>query len=231
MKVERILITGASRGIGQATAVRLARSGRELLLHGRDVDALREVEALVIQRGGSARIVTGDLSRSEGVESLVEAVASPLTSLVNNAGVAIVKPLMEITLREWEESLALNLTAPFLLCQALAPRMAAGGTIVNVLSVAARQGFPGWGAYCAAKFGLEGLSQCLRQELRSAGVRVVNVYPAATATGLWNGVAGSWPRERMLSPEEVAEAVAFALERPDQVLLSELVVGHLTGTL
>lgn len=230
--MERVLITGASRGIGRALALRLARPGRELLLHGRAAAALGEVERLVKERGGDASSLTADLARPQEVEALAQAAGTPpLTALVNNAGVAIVKPLSELTLREWEESLAINLTAPFLLARTLAPRMGAGATIVNVLSVAARQGFPGWGAYCATKFALEGLSQCLREELRPAGVRVVNVYPAATSTGLWDGVAGVWPRERMLPPEEVAEIIAFALERPHEVLVSELTVGHRAGTL
>ncbi len=232
MRVERILITGASRGIGRALALRLARPGRELLLHGRAAAALGEVENLVRERGGAARSLTGDLARPREVDALAEAAGEhPLAALVNNAGVAVVKPLAELTLREWEKSLAINLTAPFLLCRALVPRMGPGATIVNVLSVAARQGFPGWGAYCATKFALEGLSQCLREELRPAGIRVVNVYPAATSTELWDGVAGVWPRERMLAPQEVAETIAFALERPQEVLVSELSVGHRAGTL
>jgi len=230
--VERILITGASRGIGRAVALRLAKAGRELLLHGRDPRSLEASARQVRERGGQARTVVADLAQAPEVEALAAvAGGEPLAALVHNAGVAVVKPTPELTLEEWQRSLAVNVTAPFLLSRRLAPSMPAGATIVHVLSVAARQGFSGWAAYCASKFALEGFSQCLRQELRAAGVRVVNVYPSATATELWDGVAGHWPRERMLAPEQVAEAVAFAVERPGEVLVPEIFIGHVTGTL
>lgn len=229
---ERILVTGASRGIGRAIAERLAVPGRLLLLHGRDRDALAETCARVEAAGGHATPLVHDLRHAEGVAALIADVgADPLHGLVNNAGSAVVKPAGEVTLEEWNDSLAVNLTAPFVLCQRLAPCMPRDGTIVNVLSVAARQGFAGWSAYCAAKFAIEGVSQCLREELRSAGVRVVNVYPAATATALWDGVAGEWPRERMLAAAEIAEAVHFALTRPAGVVVESLAIGNVGGNL
>ncbi len=230
--MERILITGASRGIGRAVALRLAKAGRELLLHGRDSGSLEETARQVRECGGQARTVVANLAEAPAVEALAAAAGDEaLAALVHNAGVAVVKPTLELTLEEWQRSLAVNVTAPFLLSRCLVPCIPPGGTIVHVLSVAARQGFPGWAAYCASKFALEGFSQCLREELRGAGVRVVNVYPSATSTELWDGVAGRWPRERMLAPEQVAEAVAFALERPGEVLVPEIFIGHVVGTL
>ena len=230
--MERLLVTGASRGIGRAIAVRLAEPGRELILHGRDEAALTAAASEAVRRGAAVRTVTGDLCTPEGVRQTAEVGGEgPLFALVHNAGSAVVKPLEQISIAEWRQSLELGVTAPFLLTQALLPRLEAGAVIVHVLSVAARQGFPGWGAYCAAKFALEGLSQCLRAELRGRGVRVVNVYPAATASALWSSVPGDWPRERMLAPAEVAEAVAYALGRPPAVLVEGLTVGHVSGTL
>ena len=228
--MERILVTGSSRGIGRAIAERLAGPGRELILHGRDVSALAVVEASVVARGGSAHTVRGDLTKHETIKRLAAAVGdATLTALINNAGGAVVKPLEAISRVEWEESLGVGVTAPFLLAQSLLPRLAPGSSIVNVMSVAARRGFAGWSAYCAAKFALEGLAQALREELRGRGVRVINVYPSATDTGLWDGVPGAWPRERMIVPSEVAEAVAYALSRPAGVLVESVEVGDLSG--
>ncbi len=230
--MERVVITGASRGIGRAIAERLAEAGRELILHGRDEAALAGVRAAVEERGGCASTVTADLGTVGGVDALVSAVGDgPLAALVNNAGGAVVKPFDEVSTGEWEDSLFVGVTAPFLLVQRLLPRLGRGSSVVNVLSIAARRGFSGWSAYCAAKFALEGTSQCLREELRPRGVRVINVYPAATATRLWDGIPGEWPRERMIRPAEVAEAVAYALSRPAGVLVESIEVGYISGAL
>jgi NAD(P)-dependent dehydrogenase (short-subunit alcohol dehydrogenase family) len=145
---------------------------------------------------------------------MVEAVgAEPLDSLVNNAGIAVVKPLDAITLEEWQAMLAINVTAPFLLTKAFAAKMQPGASIVNVLSIAAKTGFPNWSSYCMTKFALEGFSQAVREELRPRGIRVINLYPAATDTDIWNSVDGDWPREKMMQPSEIADAVAYALSR------------------
>jgi NAD(P)-dependent dehydrogenase (short-subunit alcohol dehydrogenase family) len=230
--VKRVLITGASRGIGRAVAERLAAPGRTLLLHGRDNRGLAETARRVRGRGAASAELTFDLRAREEVLALAAAAGSePLTGLVNNAGVTVVKPFAAVTASEWEDSLAVNVTAPFLLCRALAPAMPRGAAIVNVLSIAARRGFPGWSAYCASKFALEGLTRCLREELRGDGVRVVGIYPSATDTPLWEGVAGEWPRDKMLPPEEVADAVVYALTRPAEVMVDEVSLGHQAGEL
>ncbi len=230
--MKRIVITGASRGIGRAVAGRLAEPGRELVLHGRDEGALAEVAGLVEARGAAAGVCVADLADPAGVRTLVAAAGTqPLDALVNNAGGAVVKPFEEVGLREWEEGIAVTVTAPLLLVQGLVPLLGRGSSIVNVLSIAARRGFPNWSAYCAAKFALEGLALCLREELRPRGIRVVNVYPAATRTRLWDGIRGSWDRDRMLPPEEVAEAIAFALSRPPASAVESVEVGDVSGPL
>lgn len=230
--LERMLITGASRGVGRAIAERLAEPGREIVLHGRDEAALAETAAQVERRGASARIVTADFARPEQVQRMADSLAgSELYALVNNAGVAVVKPVEQVTLDEWQQQIAVTLTAPFLLIQRLLPCLPRGASIVNVLSVAARQGFAGWSAYCAAKFALDGFSQSLREELRPRGVRVISVYPAATDTRLWNDVAGTWERARMLPPAAVADTVAFVLSQPAAVAVESITVGDVSGPL
>ena len=155
----------------------------------------------------------------------------PLDLLVNNAGVAVVKPFGEITMTEWEQTLGVNITAPFLLMQHFAPKMPPGSSIVNILSVAAKTGYANWSAYCMSKFALEGFSQCVREELRDHKIRVVNIYPAATHTEIWDNVAGDWPRNKMMSATQVADAVAFALAQPPDVLVENITLGNLSGSL
>lgn len=230
--MKRYLITGASRGIGRAIAQKLASPDVELLLHGRDPVALDETCKSV--KPGCARVVSliHDLAKPSGVSDLICKVGdNPIDLLVNNAGIAVVKPFAETTAIEWEQILGVNVTAPFLLTQYFAPRMPPGSSIVNVLSVAAKTGFPNWSAYCMSKFALEGFSQSVREELRDRKIRVINIYPAATDTDIWNKVEGEWPRGKMMSPDEVASAVAYALSRPNDVALENITLTNLAGDL
>src|SRR5437762_7459606 len=230
--MKRYLITGASRGIGRAIAEKLAAPGITLLLHGRDPVALAEVCKTVEPRCGGVIRLIHDLAVTSGVSDLIAEVGKdPIDLLINNAGVAIVKPFGEITRVEWEQTLGVNVTAPFLLTQHLAPNMPPGSSIVNILSVAAKTGFPNWSAYCTSKFAIEGFSQSVREELRDRKIRVINVYPAATDTNIWNHVEGNWPRDNMISPEEIASAVVYALSRPADVTLENITLSSLAGNI
>jgi len=230
--MKRYLITGASRGIGRAIAEKLAAEDVTLLLHGRDTVALAEVCKAVKPRCAGVVRLIHDLAITAGVSDLIAAVGSdPLDLLVNNAGIAIVKPFGEITFVEWEQTLGVNVTAPFLLTQRFAREMPPGASIVNILSIAAKTGFANWSAYCMSKFALEGFSQSVREELREHKIRVINIYPAATDTGIWRSVEGDWPREKMISPNDVASVVAYALSRPADVALENISLSNLTGNL
>jgi len=230
--MKRYLITGASRGIGRAIAEKLAAPDVTLLLHGRDTVALAETCKSV--KSGCARVISliHDLALSTGVSDLIAEVGDePLDLFVNNAGIAVVKPFGEITSVEWEQTLGVNLTAPFQLIQHFAPQMPPGASIVNVLSIAAKTGFANWSAYCMSKFAMEGFSQSVREELRDRKIRVINIYPAATDTEIWNNVEGNWPRDKMISAAQVADAVAFSLAQPPEVLVANITLGNLGGDL
>src|SRR5438477_3018786 len=230
--MKRYLITGASRGIGCAMAEKLAAPDTTLLLHGRDTIALADVCKTVEPRCASVVRLIHDLAVSSGVSDLIASVGSdPLDLLVNNAGIAIVKPFGEITPIEWKQTLDVNVTAPFLLTQRFAPRMPPGSSVVNILSIAAKTGFANWSAYCMSKFALEGLFQSVRAELREHRIRVINIYPAATNTEIWDDVAGDWPRDKMISPDQVADAVVFALSRPDNVAVDNITLSNAAGNL
>src|SRR5436853_5110166 len=158
--MKRYLITGASRGIGRATAEKLAAKDVELLLHGRDTVALAQTRKAVEPRCAKVVLLIHDLAKPSGVSDLIAEVGkAPIDLLVNNAGIAVVKPFCEITSIEWEQTVGINITAPFILMQHFAPQMPPGSSIVNILSVAAKTGFPNWSAYCMSKFALEGFSQ------------------------------------------------------------------------
>src|ERR1700694_3032419 len=231
-EMKRYLITGASRGIGRAIAQKLAAPDVELLLHGRDTVALGETCKSIETHCSRVVRLIHDLATPKGVAKLIDEVSNkPIDLLVNNAGIAMVKPFAEITQVEWDQTLAVNVTAPFLLTQHFAPRMPPGSSVVNILSVAAKTGFPGWSAYCMSKFALEGFSQSVREELREHKIRVINIYPAATNTEIWNNVEGDWPRNKMISAEQVASAVVYALSRPADVAVENITLSSATGNL
>jgi short-subunit dehydrogenase len=230
--MKRYLITGASRGIGRAIAEQLAADDVVLLLHGRDTVALAQTRKAVEPRCAEVVLLVHDLAKRSGVCDLIAQVGNaPIDLLVNNAGVAVVKPFTEITTIEWEQTVGVNITAPFMLTQHFASRMPPGSSIVNILSIAARSGFPNWSAYCMSKFALEGFSQCVREELRDRKIRVINVYPAATDTNIWNDIEGNRPRAKMISPKDVASAVAYALSRPTDVALENITLSSLAGNI
>ena len=230
--MKRYLITGASRGIGRAIAQKLAAPDVTLLLHGRDTVALAETCKAVKPTCAGVLSLIHDLATSDGVSHLCAEVGDePIDLVVNNAGIAIVKPFCEITSVEWEQTLGVNVTAPFLLTQHFAPRMPPGSSIVNILSIAAKTGFPNWSAYCMSKFAMEGFFQSVREELREHKIRVINIYPAATDTDIWNRIDGDWPRQRMISADQVASAVAYALSRPTDVAVENITISSATGNL
>jgi short-subunit dehydrogenase len=230
--MKRYLITGASRGIGRAIAKKLAANDVQLLLHGRDTVALAEVCDSLNDRCARVVRLIHDLAVPSGVSDLIDQVGkNPVDLLVNNAGIAIVKPFCEITSVEWEQTVGVNITAPFMLIQRFAPHMPPGSSIINILSIAAKTGFPNWSAYCMSKFALEGFTQCVREELRDRKIRVINIYPAATDTNIWTHINGKWPRHKMISPEDVASAVAYAVSRPADVALESIGISNLTGNL
>lgn len=229
-----ILITGASRGIGRATALALAAPGVRLVMAARSAEALAAVAAEVRAAGAEAIAAPGDVTDESTVARLAELAATPtgqIDLVVHSVGAALVRPFEQIGLADWEAQLRSQLTSLFLVYRHTTPLMQAGGLLVNISSVAARQGFPGWAAYSAAKHGALGLTNALREELRPRGIRVTSVLPAATDTRLWDEVPGSWNRANMLDPAEVAAAIAALAAYPAHVVVEELTIGHVAGRL
>jgi len=222
MKSGSILVTGGGRGIGRAVALRFAREGFGVAVMARSGKELAEVAAAVGKAGGRALAIEGDVAREADAEAAVEksdAAFGGLDVVVNNAGRFRVMPLHETTTELWREIVETNLTGAFLVTRAAVRKMLArkrGGAIVNVSSEAGKRGFPGSGAYCASKFGLCGFGDAIREELRPAGIRVINVLPGQVDTAAWDGCGLDLAkigirRDRMMKPEQVADAIAHAV--------------------
>jgi 3-oxoacyl-[acyl-carrier protein] reductase len=209
------VVTGASRGIGRATALGLAARGLSLALVGRASSEQDETLALARANGApDVRVFPCDLARSVDVERVARELSSlvpePLV-LVNNAGVAPRLDVSQTSRETWEETIDVNLTAPFLLCRELVPgmRRAKQGRIVNVGSISATGGTARLAAYCASKWGLVGFTKSIAAELTDSGVTAVCVLPGSTATRMLDG-SGFPPR---MTAEEVAKTlVHYALD-------------------
>jgi len=231
-----VILTGASGGIGRATAVALAELGFTLALVGRSVAELTITLEQVQAIGGQAQLFVQDLTEYARLGALVERIHTELgaiTGLVNSAGMVQVQPLEQMAIGDWERLMALNLTAVFALTQQVIPRLRAngGGVIVNLASIAGLRTFPGWGAYCATKFGLVALGRTLAEELRADQIRVCTLCPGAVATPLWDTVAGDFNRAKMLDPQTVAQVVVQAFTLPAHAVLEEVILMPAGGAL
>jgi NAD(P)-dependent dehydrogenase (short-subunit alcohol dehydrogenase family) len=218
------LVTGGSRGIGRAAAIRLAAEHSVVVLtYTQAVDAAQSAAAAIEERGAAAHVIRADLGRPEaGAELVAEVLAQRgrLDTVVNNAGVAPRRTLSELDLELWSQALAVNLTAPFQIIRAAAAAMievGAGGAIVNVGSPAARNGGATGPHYAASKAGLIGLTASTSRALAPHGIRVNLVQPLAIDTDMMRGVGAAVgaavtppsPMHRFGTPEEAAEVIAF----------------------
>jgi len=222
------LVTGATEGIGRATALALGGAGYRLALCARTAARLDALVAELRRAGIEAAGVPADVGDPDQVSAAVGRLAAQVGEidvLVNNAGVLIARPVEELTLEEWDVTMTTNLRGLFLTTRAVLPGMRSRrrGTIVNVASLAGRNGFAGGTAYAASKHGVLGFSRSLMLEVRKDGIRVVAVCPGSVATGMLRDqpMLKSDP-ERILQPEDVAETIVHAIRLPDRAMVSEL---------
>ncbi|MFM7427382.1 MAG: SDR family oxidoreductase [Elainella sp.] len=233
----RALVTGATRGIGKATAVALAKANVDLLLVSRSEADLHQTATEIAALGVDVQFKAVDLADLEQIRPQLQPFVQqfPIDILVNNAGMAYTGNLSDIPLTDWQQVLALNLTSVFQCIQAVLPTMRdrQQGTIINVASIAGYQAFPGWGAYNVSKAGLISLSKTLAAEERGHGIRVVTLCPGSVNTPLWDTetVQADFDRSRMLTPETVAQSIVHAALLPPGAVIEELTVMPSAGAL
>ncbi len=219
------LVTGGSRGIGRAIALKLASLGADVAICGRDAGKLQETVASLQAFSVRAEGFCADVTKASEVAALVrdtEAKLGPIAILVNNAGIGVFGPVHEKSEEEWDRLIDTNLKSVFLVSKAVVPGMIArrGGDIVNISSLAGKNVFAGGGIYCASKWGVQGLSGCMAEELREHGIRVSTVCPGSVATEF----SGRGPKDptKVLHPEDVAHAVAMLVTQSPQSFISEV---------
>jgi 3-oxoacyl-[acyl-carrier protein] reductase len=224
------IVTGASGGMGASIAREMAKVGVKLTLVGRDAAKLRTIVEEIQSNGGEAIYTTADLRFCEQVQSMVQknlAHYGTVDILVNSAFWGPPASLEETTDSFWDQTLDTTLKGPFLCAQAVAPIMKqkGAGRIVNIGSLAGKVGEDNRTAYCAAKWGLEGFTAALAEELTRYNIHVHLISPAATDTPWWREVGANLTPtvlERMIPPEVIARAVMWVLSQPDQVHIPDI---------
>ena len=232
-------ITGASSGIGEATALELARAGAAVAVGARRRDRLDDLVGRIESEGGRALPVEVDVSDEAQARAFVETAHRELGGLgvlVNNAGVMLLGPVEGASLDDWRRMIDVNVYGVLYCTHAALPLMreAGGGDIVNVSSVAGRRADAGAAVYNLTKFGLTGFTEALRQEALHAGIRVTGVEPGMVETELQahntNPLvqrAMERARERIGTPltaDDIARAIAYAVSQPPHVCLNEILV-------
>ncbi len=235
--MSRVVLTGASSGIGRAIALLLARDGHALVLCARREEALTSLsETCLVAGAAGVSVVAGDVSHADTALRLADAVRMLETGeivVVNNAGVAVFGPFHEVLVEDSIGMVQVMVEGSMRVVHAVMPQMLAAGSglVINVLSVAIRHTFAGAEGYTAAKQGLFGFAQSLSASYRGQGVRVTNIVPGAVDTPLWDTVQAHPDREEMLSPGAVAETVKFVIDAPQDRVYDEIVLTPPKGVL
>ncbi len=222
---EVALVTGSSRGIGKAIAHRLAQLGAALSLCGRNEESLISTAEELRALGVPVHAQTANVTQADEIASLVDATEKtlgPIAILVNNAGMGDFGPVHEKSEEEWDLVLNTNLKSVFLVSRAVVPGMIrrGRGDIINISSLAGKNTFAGGGVYCASKWGLQGLSGCMAEDLRGYGIRVSVICPGSVATEF----AGRGPKDprRTLTAEDVAHVVGMVAVQGPQSFISQV---------
>ncbi len=221
LKGKVAVVTGASGGIGEATARTLAGRGAVVVLVARAEEKLRFLEREILAAGGRALAVKTDVTDRASVEAMVEQTVGEFGSLdilVNNAGLGLSGLVEDLRAEDLRYLFEVNLAGPLQCVQAALPRMRRGGRIINVSSVVGKRAIPKVGGYCATKFALNAISDALRVEIAGRGITVTSVYPGTTRTAFRENSRRTkdekrgW-RPRGVTPEKVAEKIAHAAEK------------------
>lgn len=227
-EAQTAFVTGATEGIGRAIAFALGREGYRVGICARTVGTVRETIAALEAEGVVAAGRAADVSEPDQVAAAVRHTVDtlgPVDVLVNNAGIGILKPFHELSLEDWDRTIAVNLRSMYVVTREVLPGMRARGrgAIVNIASLAGKNAVVGGTAYAASKHAVLGFSKSLMLEVRSEGVRVVAVCPGSVETGFGQGrTVARISRSGVLDPQDVADVVLAALRLAERALSSEI---------
>jgi len=221
------IVTGASRGIGRAISIALAKEGAAIVLAARSLRKLQQTARHITKMGAKAEIVVTELTNEESIKNLVKVTGEKfgrLDILVNNAGVTHSAKLEETATEEWDRCLQVNARAPFILCREalLLLRKAKAAHIINIASVVGVKGYPLQSAYTASKHALRGMTISLAEELKGTNIRVHLLCPGGVDTELVRKVRPDIKKEELIKPQEIAEMVVYLVTHKGNAVIDEL---------
>ncbi|MEG2341415.1 MAG: SDR family NAD(P)-dependent oxidoreductase [Odoribacter sp.] len=232
------LITGATSGIGKATASKAADTGFDIIITGRRNDRLQELAETIRKKGVEVLTLNFDIRQSEEVKTAIQSLTGKwrnIAVLINNAGLAVgTSPLQEGILDDWERMIDTNVKGLLYITRAVAPLMIAQNTghIVNLASIAGKEVYPGGNVYCATKHAVDALSRGMRTDMLKYNIKVTNIAPGMVETefslvrykGDETAAKNVYKGFTPLTNEDIAETILFAITRPPHVCLNDIVI-------
>ena len=233
LKDKVAIVTGASRGIGKAIALDLARAGARVFLTARNESELNEVVSTVIKEGGKATAFVLDITDETAVKQFLKSLSatnSKVDILINNAGIGSFQPIVKTNSAFFDQVMDVNVKGTFLMCKHLLPFMQAqkSGHIITIASDVSKRTFANGAMYCASKYAQDAFCSALRKEVREFNIKVSVVYPGKVETWFNNNTPGLNEEQLQLNPEDIANSVNYILSAPAHVVIDELMIHPLS---
>jgi len=226
---KKAIVTGGGRGIGRAIALAMAEEGCDVAVVSRTRSEIERVAGEINMFGSMGLAIQADISEPPDVEHIVHKTLNNfgrIDILVNNAGIAIFKPFLDLTLDDWDKTMAVNLRGAFICAQEVAKYMVEqeSGTIVNVCSSASKKAYPNQLAYVASKHGMMGLSKTMSIDLQPYGIKVHAICPGGVDTKLTADARPEVDRSDWMHPEDIAHVVLMLLTMHDRAAIDEIYI-------
>tara|TARA_Y100000590_G_scaffold63196_2_gene67831 strand:+ start:12506 stop:13210 length:705 start_codon:yes stop_codon:yes gene_type:complete len=225
MREKVAVISGGTSGIGKSLVLLLIKNGIKVVTFSRKKSNINLLLKDFQEYKKNLICYQGDVSKEKDVKLITKSVKSKfkrIDYLINNSGTNVLSPIEKIKLNDWRNIIDVNLTGAFLLTKSFLPLLKKDSLILNMGSLASRNGFPNWGAYCASKYGLKGFTEALREEVRPKKIRVVHAEIGATDTAIWDNLGGNWDRSGMMQDMEVAEVLYNSITNKKSVNVDEI---------
>jgi NAD(P)-dependent dehydrogenase (short-subunit alcohol dehydrogenase family) len=229
------IVTGASRGIGRAISIALAKEAATVVLAARSVEKLQQTADKIAETGGNAEIIVTELTEEETIKNLVKITNEKfnrLDILVNNAGVTHSAKLENTATKDWQRCMNINARAPFILCREALPllKKSQSASIINIASVVGVKGYPLQSAYTSSKHALRGMTISLAEELKGSNIRVHLLCPGGVDTDMVGSVRPDIPKNELIQPEEIAELVLYLVTHKGNAVIDEMHIRRATST-